>query len=259
MLGALKNAVRPILAPYMRARSPRSADERQRSVADLEDLFLELCRELRPDLFIEAGAKDAATSRKVRGCLPDARVVAFEANPVTFERSRRRTDYGSHGVEYLHQTLSDAEGTVTFNVRVVNGKLAADGRGSILARNRTNIETRPFEVPSRRLDGVFPPGSFGSCAIWIDVEGASRQVLTGAEAILRQAGSVFIEVEEREVWKGQWLAREVSDYLGRHGLTAIGRDFQSRHQHNVVFVRRSALTDARIESLRSRLRRRARL
>ena len=185
--------------------------------------------------------------------------MAFEANPVTYKRSRRRIDYKALGVEYLHRALSDAAGSVTFNVRVVDGKLSGDGRGSMLARNRSTIETRPFEVSSCRLDGFFTPDSFGRCAIWMDVEGASKQVLKGAEAILHKVGVVFIEVEEREVWEGQWLAQEVSAFLDGHGLAAIGRDFQSSHQHNVVYVRRSALADDRLAFLLSRLPRNARL
>ena len=67
------------------------------------DVVLRRCGELAPDLFIEAGAKDACASRRFREGLPDARVVAFEANPFTFKRFKKKIDYPAEGVEYVHR------------------------------------------------------------------------------------------------------------------------------------------------------------
>ena len=66
-------------------------ESRLRSVRDLEGLFLRMCRAARPTLFIEAGAKDAATSRRARRYLPNARIIAYEANPHTYGRFGGRT------------------------------------------------------------------------------------------------------------------------------------------------------------------------
>lgn len=46
-------------APY----DLREKAERTRSVRNLEKLFFRICRKCTPSVFIEAGAKDASTSR----------------------------------------------------------------------------------------------------------------------------------------------------------------------------------------------------
>jgi FkbM family methyltransferase len=182
MLGSLKDVIRRTFRPSTPAA--RDPEARKRSVEALETLFFDLCRELAPDLFIEAGAKDAYASRRIPEGLPNARVVAFEANPFTFKRFKKKIDYRAQGVEYIHRALSDSEGTVTFNVRIVDGRMSSDGQGSMLVATRSKVGTTPVEVASSRIDCFFPPESFGRCAIWIDVEGASREVLRGASGIL---------------------------------------------------------------------------
>lgn len=258
MLRALKRAIRRAFrsTPRPRVRDPEA---RKASVDALETLFFEVCGALAPDLFIEAGAKDAFAARRVRGHLPEARIVAFEANPFTYKRFVKKIDYPGQGVEYLHRALSDHDGSVSFNVRVVEGKMAADGQGSMLAKTRSEVGTVPVEVACSRIDSFFPPGSFRRCAVWMDVEGASRQVLTGAVGALPGLDAVFIEVEDRENWEGQWLAKDVEDFLRGHDIVPVGRDFQSVHQNNVLFLRRSALENPGIRALVARLPPEARL
>jgi len=220
--------------------------ERQRSVIELEHLFFRILRELGPDLFIEAGAKDGATSRRARRYLPRARITAFEANPHTHARFAPLHAAHPEGISYLHRALSDADGTVSFNVRIVGGRRSADGQGSLLAAQDSAVGHQRVSVPASRLDSWFPPGSFGRCAIWMDVEGASEQVLTGGEGILGQIDALFIETQDRAHWDGQWLAGEVRDYLARHDLVPFARDYQSRYQYNVLFLNAAHLRNARI-------------
>ena len=114
---------------------------------------------------------------------------------------------------------------MTFNVRVVDGRMSSDGQGSMLVSTRSKVGTTPVEVASSRIDSFFPPDSFGRCALWIDVEGASREVLTGASGILHKVDAMFVEVEDRETWKGQWLGKDVRAFLLDHDIIAVGRDF----------------------------------
>jgi hypothetical protein len=61
--------------------------EKLRSVRELVRLFFHLTAIFEVDLFIEAGAKDAETSRYAyRKLRPRPRIVAFEANPLVYER-----------------------------------------------------------------------------------------------------------------------------------------------------------------------------
>lgn len=221
-------------------------EERQRSVSNLENLFFRTIRELKPDVFIEAGAKDGGTSRRARTYLPDAKITAFEANPYTYERFAPSFKDKSDGVTYLHRALSDADGQVTFNVRVFGGKPSADGQGSMLKSQEATADSKAVTVAASRLDSHFKPASFDRCAIWMDVEGAYEMVLKGGKGILNKIDALFIEVEDRSTKQGQWLAGNVMDYLADFDLMPLARDFQTRYQYNVLFLNRRNLRNDRV-------------
>lgn len=232
---------------------------RAKTVRRLEELFFDICTVASPDLFVEAGAKDASTSRRARSHLPNARIVAFEANPYTYRRFEAHPDNGPKRVEYLNRALNDQDGLVTFNVRVIGGKPSGDGQSSLLARNSPSTGMKPVTVDASRLDSRFPSDSFSKAVMWVDVEGANKKVLTGAEGILPKVVAIFIEVEDRAFWDGQWLTSDVADYLNTFGLVEVGRDFQSKHQHNVLYVSGDLARSETVMSLISAHRRKARL
>lgn len=224
----------------------RSKADRKRSTDDLERLFFRIVRELSPDLFIEAGAKNGSTSRRARRYLPEALITAFEANPMNFARYSPNFESHPDRISYLHQALSDADGEVTFNVRIVDGRPAADGQGSLLTSENSSSPHKVVTVPAVRLDSHFSADSFDRCAVWMDVEGASKQVLEGGSGILDKIDALFIEVEDRVMWDGQWLGKDVMAFLLQYDLVPFARDYQSRYQYNVLFLKRPYLDNARV-------------
>ena len=225
-----------------------SKADRLRSCADLTEFFFQLVRVLEPGLFIEAGAKDGSSSKYARKYLPDSRIVAFEANPYTYDRFKGK--FGRSGVEYLNLALSNEVGTIVFNVNVgTDGSPRADGRGSLMKFDGDSDEfSGSVEVTAdaTTLDTFFAGFEYESCALWVDVEGASEMVLGGASKTLDKADVVIIEVEDRAYWADQWLRTDVMAYFFQHGLVPVSRDFQSRYLYNIVFVRNSKLSIDRI-------------
>ncbi len=225
----------------------QNPDERRRSALELSRFFFHVASVISPDLFIEAGAKEAGASRRARRLLDPKRIVAFEANPYTHKRFSAKYDNPAHGVEYLHLALSDSPGSVSFNVNLTHdGKPAADGQGSLLVHDNKPDGTTAVTVEATTLDTFFAAHEYTSAACWMDVEGALEGVLVGGQATLEKAGVVIIEVEDREYWGGQWLRHDVVSYLYDRGLVPIARDYQSRYQYNIVFVRASELDNSRV-------------
>ena len=226
-----------------------TAEDRTRSVLDLIELFFDLCELRTIDVFIEAGAKEAAASQRAAdiGC----RAVAFEANPYTH---RRFADtLASTSVDYRHQALSDRPGPVTFMVRLTeDGTPMADGQGSLLVRPDHDPGYQEVTVDAITLDDHI--GSLAmpdaTIAMWVDVEGALSQVLGGAAQTLLHTDVLMVEVETVRRWNEQrWLAGDVVEALAEAGLVAVARDVQSRHQHNIVFVRDSLLDDTDVADM----------
>ena len=225
-----------------RAYDLSEKSERRRSARDLSQFYFQIVAAFQPDLFIEAGAKDADSSRRASGLLRQARIVAFEANPFTYREFQSRNQETSR-VEYLHLALSDSPGEVSFNMNLgSDGTPQADGRGSLMERHDKGHGLEKITVSATTLDAFFSDFAFETCALWVDVEGASEAVLTGGPNTLLRASIVIIEVEDREYWENCWTTADVTAHLYEAGLVPIARDFEFGYQHNVVFVRESLLT-----------------
>ncbi len=237
-----------------------SSERRLSSVASLVELFFSLVDDLSIGRFVEAGAKEAGASQRAAVQRPQCDVVAFEANPFTYRRFEQRM--GRTSVEYLHLALSDHPGVVTFQVRLdADGSPIADGQGSLHARSAYEPGYHEAQVEAVTLDAFFAARDGGRLmsartALWVDVEGASAQVLRGGVELLRMTDLVMIEVEEIRAWDEQeWLEADVVRFMADHGLVPIARDIQSRIQFNIVFVRaelaRSTLVAQRVKAWRA--------
>jgi FkbM family methyltransferase len=237
-LGLSRTKMRRVASSY----DLQSPAERGRSTADLEGLFFELLSKMETSLFIEAGAKNAETSRRVRKLLPNASIVAFEANPYTFKRFEHDNNEPGLNVQYRNVALCDKTGETTFKVRQRDdGRPSADGQASLLGRT-DNSDFVEVTVAATTLDTVLREFAAEECFLWIDVEGANEIVLKGASKTLTCANAVFLEVEDKAYWKNQWLSDDVARFLFDAGLRPVARDYQSMHQHNVIFIREELLS-----------------
>jgi FkbM family methyltransferase len=204
---------------------------RKKTTKRLQRRFFSLLAERRPDTFVEVGAFNAAASLRVRELLPEARIVALEANPRNYEKYRQ--DVEGYGIEYLNMAAASHCGSVSFHM--LSEGDGANPRSSLLKRSDDKHLSEPIEVPCARLDSLIDGAR--RAALWIDVEGAARDVLAGAEATLRCADLILIEVEEHRHWKDQWLKADVVNHLAGFGFSVIGRDIEGPDQHNVLMSR----------------------
>lgn len=185
---------------------------------------------------LEVGAFEADFSRWARQALPDARVLAFEANPYVHERFRPEVE--AAGVDYRNECVGDTDGPVTLNVPR-DFRSHPFARVNQMASLATSIDTdtqEQVEVPGVRLHDVVPLGDDDVVAAWIDVEGALARVLPGNEETLRRASVVFVEVETEPVWHGQWLDTDVAAWFAAIGMVPLLRDLQRPWQYNLVLV-----------------------
>jgi len=214
-------------------------EERGRSARLLAGFYSDLVTAIKPELVAEIGAFDASFSRDIKRRLPNTHAIAFEANPYNYEAFA--PDAAAAGVEYVHAAVSDAVGSVTFNIIASYGDqkfTRVKGVDSLLQRTAAGVTYEQVTVPATTADVVLGHSRFatGSVCLWIDVEGAVEKVLRGATQTLHKAKSIMVEVEDYAQWEGQWLSANVDAMLAEYGFSPIARDFEYEHQYNVVYV-----------------------
>lgn len=206
----------------------------------LTEHFVELTRQLNPTTVFEVGAREAVYACKVSKLLPEAKVFAFEASPYNFDRFSKEVKDGGYPVEYLHLAVGDRDGTVEFYINSeINGveETLYTGRNSILPRTGQAIATK-VEVTITSLSTFVRERELdGPVAIWLDVEGATGDVLRGMSAVMDKVSLVHCEVEERRYWQDQWLRSDVDRFFLEHGLVPVARDDEYVTQYNVVYAR----------------------
>lgn len=195
----------------------------------LSEDFVSMQESLKPDIAIEVGAHAAEFSVEMAKRF-GVKAIAFEANTVVYNRHKHNN---SDLVSYLNYAVSDRDGIVYLNVH--EDMLA--GNNSIKQRaNHQNIAT--IEVQAYRLDTYFADYDFANACLWIDVEGANREVLTGAIETLKRCSSIFIETEDFSYWEDQWLTNDVISFLEEQGFQVLGSERVYEKQKNIIFVKK---------------------
>lgn len=213
--------------------------DRRASAEDLALFFFQIVRVNQPKLFIEAGAKDARTSMRARRYLKEAEIVAFEANPYNYARFKDDKKLNHDKISYRNYALSEESGSLTFKIKKKSdGEEVSPvaGDNSMHYRIEKGFVYDEITVPSITLDDYFVDNQ-NRCCLWVDVEGATKEVLSGANRLLDQTDFLLVEVEDRLVWEGQWLRKELNEYLFHKSFVPVARDFQSRYQYNIIYVK----------------------
>lgn len=218
-----------------------TATGRTRSTELLVDLFMDLqTTVIKPKTLVEIGAFDARFSSRARQQVPEAEVVAFEANPYNYMHFVDTVK--AQGVDYRHLAISDKAGAISFQIQNQRGGEQAPkvkGSDSLLKRIEDGVTYESVTVDTSTLDAQFPEAKYSSndFSLWIDVEGATELIFRGATKTLARTHSIFIEVETLPYWANQWLLFNVMEFLYPLGFRLIAQDFENAHQFNVVFIR----------------------
>ena len=220
------------------------------------ETFLVLQDLLCSDLSLEIGAHEASYSLALRQRRPSGiKIVAFEGSPLTYRHYSNKIDYKLYNIDYINKVLSDKTGTISFNEGSYeeNNEVRSSGMSSIATRNVDDLYVGSFTVA--QVDSISGDDfidsleNYDNISLWIDVEGAQREVLKGFEKSLEKIKSIYIEVETSPVWKDQWLASDVFDFLENYGFVPVLRDFEyASYQYNVIFLKKDLL-DRKIHSL----------
>jgi FkbM family methyltransferase len=209
----------------------------------LPELFLEMQKLESPDFCIEVGAYEAEFSFAMSDKF-GVRSVAFEANPAIFQKYttteslhvfyKDTAGYSNTNlVEYVNLAIADYSGEAIMNVMQYK-----DYPNNSIMQSTRWIPTESFSVPCTSLDFYFKDIEFKNAVLWIDAEGANKQVLLGAKETLKRCDSIFIETEETRNWEDCWPMAETIDFLWEHGFQELERESVYDYHKNHILVKK---------------------
>jgi FkbM family methyltransferase len=137
-----------------------------------------------PQIVVDLGANIGLTTLFLSDRFPRASYVCVEPNPENLALLRRNLSFLDHRLEVLNAAVSDRLGEARFSDSEWSwgGHLVADGRA-----------TRSVQCIT--LDEIISRCRLGSIDVLkVDVEGAEREIFSGAPAWLKKVRCVVIEL-----------------------------------------------------------------
>lgn len=140
---------------------------------------------IKPSLILDIGAFDCGDSIRFKVNFPDAKVLAFEADP---DRAANIQTYiGNYGVDFYPVAISDKCGTIDFYPSIHTGEGRTDGQGSLLKHSDVYKQTfgsfikqqPPVHVQTRTVEDVNNNTLESIDLVHIDVEGYEYGVIKG--------------------------------------------------------------------------------
>lgn len=203
---------------------------------DFANKYYKILEILKPTVVIEIGAHDAEFSLHMSNLIDTKNVWAFEANPITYEQYK---DSLSH-INYINMAISDKEEEVPLYM-VTTDDVWAPAAVSMKNRNDGFNEKQVSSIKANTLDRFVKQNNIsGNISLWIDVEGANKEVLLGSVETLRNVTSIYIEVEIYDFWKNIWFKDDVLKFLHRYNFTMVEQS-SNLNQHDIIFIRNEYL------------------
>jgi len=198
-----------------------------RTVGDVPtvDVFSDLDRLLsgrKVRTVLDVGACFGEYSLRFARRWPEARVIAFEPNPETFEQLQTAVK-GDPQVQTVPLGAFSKSGTRSFFLNSWAGAcslLDRPQRGPAYHSPRA-VHVDQTEVPVVRLDEwAAEQGLDGEIDLLkLDIQGAELEALKGAEALLPRVGCILSEVHFYANYEGACLLDELWAYLRSQGFT----------------------------------------
>ncbi len=221
------------------------------AITDTKSLFVSLIRKFGCDLVLDIGSKDGKQSLLFKDVLPQARVVAFEANPLNYRKMTGDSSLKGR-ITMLPLAVSGTDGKATFHIAEAEYDRPETGENnfgkSTLLLDPNLKVSQSVEVQTVRLDTILQLPEYQSCqsiALWIDVEGAECLVFDGMRAVADRVKIIHVETDKTPSRIGQNAYSKVSEVLATLDLVEIGSNMGGRSWGDVVFVQKGLLPQVR--------------
>lgn len=185
---------------------------------DLDALLIRLLRERNATAVLDVGANRGRFVDHIRRQGYEGRVISFEPlSPEPFATLAQRAE-GNPRWDAVQVAISDTPGMATIRR---SGK--TDALSSLLTQSDAMmVKYMPGAAPTEEVEVRVSTvdeqvrqrlRDTDRCFLKIDTQGNELSVLQGAEATLRRAAGVLVELSLVELYEGQALFGEIVDWL----------------------------------------------
>jgi len=183
----------------------------------------------RPDpTIVEIGCNDGSDTLAFLEAMPMARVCCFEPDPRAILSFKRNLRSRLERVSLSEIAISDRNGTIAFHMSG-SGPVMGEGwdqSGSIRAPKNHLLEHpwvtfgKTITVKTRTLDSWCAEHAVTKIDfLWMDVQGAEGDVITGATEILKRTRFLYTEYSNNELYEGQLPIRRLLALLPSFKVT----------------------------------------
>lgn len=211
-------------------------------------LFKTLLRLCKVDCVCDIGSCDGRDALKFRQMLTEATVLAFEANPLLYQRMAANPNLREGRIEILPYAVSRADGTALFHVTDTDyddPKEPNTGTSSLLVHK--GLKTKEtVQVKTVRLDEFILSRhpEVQRLGLWIDAEGAEYAVIEGMAGIKARVMTLHVETAWTPMREGQKVYPEVESLLKTYGFVPLANNLSKGSiWGDVVFVNEKAAAD----------------
>ena len=214
---------------------------------DTKSLFISLLKRIRCDLVLDIGSRDGKQSLLFRDLLPEARVVAFEANPRNYRKMLANPLLAHRQITLSPCAVSHQDGVATFHIAEADYDAEETDQNNLgissLLDNPAVRTAESVEVQTVRLDTFLRRPDYlacGSIALWVDVESAEYWVLEGMREAAERVDLIQVETAKTPMRPGQKTYEEVGRLLESYGFAEIGNNLEPEAAWgDVLYLRRA--------------------
>ncbi len=170
---------------------------------------------------LDAGANKGQFSLAFRSLRPRARIIAYEPLPAAADVYEQLLPPDGR-TSLQRVALASSDGSAKFYVadRADSSSLLRPGRGQERAFDIRGAQI--IEVRVRRLDACVDFASLARPVLLkVDVQGGELGVFQGCDS-LAEVGFIYVELSFVELYEGQPLFHEVTEYLWNQGFIIAG-------------------------------------
>ncbi len=208
-------------------------------------LFNLLLKYVKPDLVCDVGSMDGSDAIRFAKMLPLSKVILFEANKNNYELIINNDVIQQNSIEAFNEIVSNIDGTKVFHKVKASETAGVDqhlqGMSSTLSRKEDSRISDVVELQSVRLDTKLKMlGNFECIVLWIDVEGATYEVIESLSGIKEKVKLIHAEVETKTIWQDQKLKEDVEQLAADMGYVVLAHG-RNEIQHDIILMEKMFL------------------